>query len=325
MPDRVTSRERFAFLCTISIAALTAILALTACSGGSGGNGGGGNPLPPVNTSTPTPTFSVSGTLTDGATALSGATVTIGTLPASTCAGWAGCGFPLAPTLTATTAADGTFTVTNLVNGSYMLTISKDTAPTTAQTYAILHRQITVASANVALGSVKIVKLSSDESAWIARLNTDRATIAFPATGPVVMDEYAQEQARQWAIEVDAGTTPYTDAGYAPYQTAYGAKPGSIGSAGGALDLNDTWQDAEAIWFAEKANCPGGDWRTCTFSGTTGHYINLAQDSVVWVGVGEDLAGHYGSDLTTHGFDVMTIYKGSTARTASSVIRAIAY
>lgn len=304
--------------------ALFAILA--ACSGGSGGGGGsnngssggsGGGVIPPT-------TFSISGTVaefTSGAP-IAGATVTIGSLPSSsTCAGWTGCGSPLSPVATPTTDANGSFSANLASTGSYMLTIGKDANPTSAQTYAILHRSISV-SANLNLGTLKIAKLSSDETAWIARLNSDRATIAIPATGAVVVDEYAEEQARQWAIDVDAGTTPFTDAGFAPYQAAYGAKPGSIGSAGGALAVSDTWQDAETAWFAEKANCPGGDWRTCTFASNTGHYINLAQDSVVWAGLGEDLTGHYQGG-TFRGFDVMTVYEGSTARTASIAHRAI--
>jgi hypothetical protein len=284
---------------------------LAACGSGGSSGGGSGGTLPVVPT-TPTPTFSVSGTLTDGTSALSGATVTIGSLPASTCAGWAGCGSPLAPTLTATTDSGGAFTVSNLVNGSYMLTISKDANPTSAQTYAILHRQIPIAGANLALGSVKIVQLSADERAWIAQLNSDRANVSVPATAPIVVDEYAQEQARQWAIDVDAGTAPATDPGFAPYEAAYGAKPGSMYPVTHVGDINTTWQAAldssPTSWYAEKSNCPGGNWQTCPQGGTTQHYINLSNSGDIWIGLGEDLAGVYQGG-PFHAFDGIIVYK----------------
>jgi hypothetical protein len=214
----------------------------------------------------------------------------------------------VAPTLTATTDSNGAFTVSNLVNGTYMLTISKDAAATTAQTYAILHRTVTIASANVVLGSIKIVKLSADESAWLARLNSDRATVSVPSTAPIVIDEYAQELARQWAIDVDAGTTPYTDAGFAPYEAAYSAKPGAMYPVTHVGDLNDTWQHAESTFYSEKANCPSGNWSTCPQGGTTQHYINLSNVNDIWVGLGEDLAGVYQGG-PFHAFDGIIVYK----------------
>jgi hypothetical protein len=39
--------------------------------------------------------------------------------------------------------------------------------------------------------------------------------------------------------------------------------------------------------MAEKANCPSGNWQTCTFASNTGHYINISNTDTVWVGVGE--------------------------------------
>ena len=43
----------------------------------------------------------------------------------------------------------------------------------------------------------------------------------------------------------------------------------------GVLDLTTNagvgnWNGATLAWMAEKANCPNGDWQTCTFAEKTG-------------------------------------------------------
>lgn len=308
---------------------------LSACGGAGGGT-------PPVTTSpapgssasastspspspSPAPTSaSVSGTLTDYVTnaPIANAVVTIGGTPPPTCTGWSGCGSPASPTVTATTSASGAFNFAKVANGTYFLTIASAADATLnpasgTQAYTILHRFLTVSGTTVALGTVNISKLTSDESAWVAQENSDRATVAYPATGGIVADEYAEEQARKWPGDVVDGTTQYSDSAYGPYQTAYSNSSGAIGSVGGALDLSSTWSQAMTDWYAEKANCPNGDWRTCTFADNTGHYINLAQDSLVWVGVGESTSAFTsGTYSGMYAFDVMTVYNGQTARTA---------
>jgi hypothetical protein len=324
------------------LAIAVATLALAACGGGGGGSStipsGGATSSPTISPATPTPspsptpaTHAVTGTLTDyvAKTAIAGATVTIGSLPSGSCVGWAGCGSPAAPTVTTTTASDGTFSFAAVANGTHFLTIALDAAPTTNQTYTILHRSITVNGATLALGNVNISQLSTDESAWLKQLNVDRATISYPATGPVVIDEYDQEAARAEAEAVAANTYPFGSATESVFVAQVSALPGAIGGysgvAAGAVGTGQSLQ-ADASFFSEKALCANGDWRTCPFSETTGHYINLSQDSLSWVGLGESAtAAVTGSNVA--GFNIysgITTYQGLTARTASSVKRLVA-
>ncbi len=324
-----------------ALAIAVATLALAACGGGGGGSSsiptGGPTATPTLAPATPTPTPSptaapakhaVTGTLTDyvAKTAIAGATVTLGALPSGACQGWAGCGSPAAPTVTTTTATDGTFSFGAVANGTYFLTIALDAAPTTNQTYTILHRSITVNGATLALGSVNISQLSSDESAWLKQLNIDRAAVSYPATGPVVIDEYDQEAARAEAAAVAANTYPYTDATELVFMGQAAAQPGSFGAGGGVADGNvgpGQWNQAESAFFAEKANCPNGDWRSCVFASITGHYIYLSQDSAVWVGIGESAsAAVAGSGFPgLYAYSGIITQQGSSARTASTVRR----
>ena len=260
-----------------------------------------------------------SGTLTElvSGAPIAGATVTVGAQPSgASCNGWTECGAPILPLASATTAHNGTFTMPPLLDGEYFVTIAVDPNPVVMQTHAILHRTVTVVDGMLVLGAVHLARLSSDETAWVRDLNDRRSAVAFPATGAVVIDEYAEEQARQWSADVDAGKTAYTDAGYGPYQQAYANDPGAIGSAAGALDGNTTWQHAEAAWFAEKANCPGGNWTTCAYADNTGHYINLSQNDDVWAGVGEAAAPAPAASGIGgfHPYDVMVILYGQTER-----------
>ena len=209
----------------------------------------------------------VTGVLTDfvAQTAIAGATVTIGTLPnASTCGpGWAGCGTALAPTYTAVTQSNGSFSVAGVPNtGSYFLTIGVDANPTVSQTYTILHCTIAVSAANgvTNLGTLNISKLSSDEAAWLKQLNTDRATISYPATGPTVMDEYSEEGARDEAAAVANGTDPFSDATETLFADQVLAQPGTISYGWRTVDAESLgpgeWNRAESAYFSEKANCP---------------------------------------------------------------------
>ncbi|HTC31581.1 MAG TPA: carboxypeptidase-like regulatory domain-containing protein [Candidatus Acidoferrum sp.] len=265
-----------------------------------------------------TAAIGVNGTLTELATgaAIADATVTVGAQPTNSCEGWSECGTPLVPVASTTTAANGTFTLPPLLDGEYFVTIAVDANPMTSQRYAILHRTVTVVDGMLVLGRMHLARLSSDESAWVRDLNDRRSTLAFPTTGMVVIDEYAEEQARRWASDVDAGRTVYTDAGYAPYQQAYANDPGAIGNPAGALDGNLGWQNAEGAWFAEKANCPGGNWTTCAYAENTGHYINLSENDGVWAGVGEGSAAAPSSTGIGgyYPYDVMVILYGQAER-----------
>jgi hypothetical protein len=224
---------------------------------------------------------------------LGGFTVTIGQVPsAATCLNGQSnasmpCGVPAAPAATVTTGTNGSFTLSVPAVGTYMMTIGKDT------TYATLHRTITVTASGLALGTLNVAALSADEQAWLVDVNTQRATVSYPVSfSNLIVDEYAEEQARQWASDVLAGKVVYGDAGYAPYQSAYGASQGSLYAAAGTLNENVAGQPSAYIssdnaWMSEKARCPNGNWQTCTFSSTTGHYINISNTQTVWIGLGE--------------------------------------
>ncbi|HEV8022244.1 MAG TPA: hypothetical protein VGP41_13310, partial [Candidatus Lustribacter sp.] len=81
---------------------------------------------------------------------------------------------------------------------------------------------------------------------------------------------------------------PTTCIAFTLYETQNGSPPSSQNIY--EQTPNGTWQAAEAAFMAEAANCPGGDWQTCAFAETTGHYINIMAASN-WAGVGS--AGPY--------------------------------
>jgi len=272
---------------------------LSACGGG--GSGGGGSALPPPSggpTPTPPPSFGVAGILTDADTgaALGGATVTLGALPNATTCNRAqtdtfnACGAPTAPVLITATNASGQFSLALAAGGTYMLAIA-------APSYATFHRVVSASPAGrlaTAIITAQITHLTADEIAWLADFNNRRATISLPHSFPnLAVDEYAERQARRWAADVAAGITQYGDAGWTSYANAYGASPGAMYIVGAIGDLvpppQGQWSTADGAWFAEKANCPGGNWQTCQFASNTGHYIEASNTSDVWVGLGESL------------------------------------
>lgn len=288
-----------------------ALITFGACSGGGGGGsspvpgGGGGTPTPtptPAPTATPVAT-TVTGTLVDytSGSPIAGATVTIGALPnASTCnnaqtATLNVCGTVSGPpTWTGTTSSTGTWEVLipqTAGTGNFMIAISNGTG------YATLHAQIAVAAGANALGTFKITALSSDEQAWVADVNNQRTTVSYPVSfGNLTVDEYAEELEREYAAAVVAGTIPFSDAGEETYDAMYGTEPGAIYGASSVAALQPSasaYLAADNAWMAEKANCPNGNWQTCTFADNTGHYINISNTTDVWVGLGESSSSYY--------------------------------
>lgn len=313
-----------------TLTGLTLAALLAACSGGGGGGvlpptgGGGGGPTPQPQS------YTVTGTVQDydSGAAIAGAQIEVGQIPPTTCAyGYSACGQPLSP-VTATSTADGTFAVTLSATGTYMLqvaAVAADTNPANTQTYAILHRSIGVTSSTSALGVIKLSKLSADEQAWIAQLNSDRATLAVPATGPVVVDEYAEEQARAGATYMEDNPSSAGDATESVYDGYYAAMPGALGGAAGALGgafsppSTHHFEQAEAGWFSERTQCQGNIWTTCPFTNTgldTGHYINLAVDSLTWVGLGSWATAGQSSPIGYTDF-VITVYGGASTYTGT--------
>ncbi len=286
-------------------------LSLAACGGG-GGSSGSGTVVPtatpsgastaaptasptPAPTATPTP-LAVTGTaleFTSGAP-LAGFTVTVGALPnAATCLNGQSatsmpCGVVASPLPTVTTSASGAFSIAVPAAGSYMLTIGKDT------TYATLHRTISATISGLALGTVKIAALTTDEQAWLVDINHQRATVSVPTSfANLSIDEYAEEQARAEVAAIASGAQPYSDATESLFANNYAAEPGAMYGATGVaalIALPNLYLTADSAWMGEKANCPGGNWQTCPNLETTGHYINLSNTANVWIGVGESNA-----------------------------------
>ena len=293
---------------------------LAACSGG-GGSGGGSGPMPPINTpttpiATAMPTSQAqkfSGSVADftSGAPLAGFTVSVGTAPvASTClAGQSAssmpCGSPASVIASAVTDASGSFNVPVPNAGTYMVTIGKD------GTYATLHRTISISGGTTALGTAKLLAISAAEQSWLADANNQRATVSVPTSyGNMLVDEYAQEQAHAWASDVGAGRTAFSDAAYGPYQAAYGSSPGSMYGATGVLAIStnqNNYTGVDALWMAEKSNCPNGNWATCTRAGNTGHYINLSNTNTVWVGLGYSPNGVNFSGTVFYPYNLMLI------------------
>ncbi|MHB8702891.1 MAG: carboxypeptidase-like regulatory domain-containing protein [Candidatus Tyrphobacter sp.] len=323
-----------------------AVSTLAACGGGGGGSSsgsgvvpGGGSTSTPGSTATPTPvatatpsTYAVSGTVTDFnlGTAVSGATVTFGSIATTnTCTGLSQCGTPVAPLKTTTTSATGAFSISGLANGTYYLQIANDANPTVTQTYTILNRSITVNGAALALGTVHITALTAQQTAWIATENNDRATLAVPATLPVVVDEYAQEDAQLLANATVADVTGGTQCSnggdceveYAGQYTSY---PGAIGAAGATsgqgLNPSSDYTGTQAGWWSEGAGCAPTpyDWETCTPYISAGHFINLSQDSLTFIGLAESSTPATGVGNGGYYFETIDVYAGQTKRTASA-------
>jgi hypothetical protein len=313
---------RFRSTTRFDVGVLVAVLALASCGGGGGGAsssvtpGGGATPTPtPVPTATPA-TVSLSGTVRDfvSSAPLGGMTVSVGGVPAaaSCFAGQSNavqpCALPASPTVT-TTAADGSFTLSGLSSGTVLVTVGPADG-----SYATLHRTFAlVAGANTL--AVKLTALPSSYRSWLADLNAQRVNVATPSSyGNLVVDEYAQEQAQKWADDVASGATAYGDAGYAAYQSAYAAQPGALYAASGVLAVTGPGFPQGVIttddgWMSEKSNCPGGDWSTCAFGPTTGHYVNLANKRDVFVGLGESAAQN--ASLGGYPTDVMIVQNGA--------------
>jgi hypothetical protein len=228
-------------------------LTFAACGGGSSGSGGGSPVLPtsaPTNgaTSSPAPsptatattsTLAVTGSLTEFTSSmpLSGFTVTVGAVPAFTSclasqtATSQPCGVAAAPTVTTTTSASGTFSIAVPATGTYFLTIGLNS------TYATLHKEITVATGGLALGTVHVAALTSDEQNWVVDVNNQRATVSFPTSFPnLVVDEYAEENARALSVAIGNGTIPQTDAAAAAYLVDYANESGGIWAGPGFVD-----------------------------------------------------------------------------------------
>jgi hypothetical protein len=288
------------------LAIILGICAFAACSGSS--NVGQATPnLPaavvtvsvtPKPTPKPTaaPKASLTGVVRDISThaVLSGFTITLGAVPvATTCltaqtASTMPCGVPVSPLITKATSASGSFDITLITQGKYLLTIGKN------GTYAKLHRTITLSAGVNPLGTVYLTALDAPHQAWLADFNNRRLTVSSPASLPnLVIDEYAEEQAEAAvAGEQGADSTTVSDAAF---ETAYAASTGAlytatgynfgVSSDGEANAINAV--DITGFNFDQQYCTP--NWLTCTPAGAPAlhtDYPGFSSKRDVWVGLG---------------------------------------
>jgi len=217
----------------------------------------------------------VSGTVLELGTGvpIAGAIVTVGSLPdVNTCVGYEGCGHPVGTLHTAKSNSHGIFTIKGASIGEVFLQISKSG-------FAVLHARIALHDTANQLGSKRIAALRPDEIQAIDLLNHYRTTVSKPRTlGNLVVDEYALEYIRKFEDEIQEGKLSYGDPVYsAPADGNFGFETGGI-EAG---SQNSPKGEMEG-YFGEKQFCPNGNWKTCPYSETTGHYIQGSDSNDVW-------------------------------------------
>jgi hypothetical protein len=285
---------------------LACALVLVACGGG-GANGGGTAPPAPTAgpTTGPTAVPGVTGTAVDEVSGrpiagaivyVSGQTVIAGATPPPA---------PPAAWPSATTAADGSFDVTNVPASDWTVNFSYAGAgyPVYGSAqwieifspdgHAAFHALRSIAQAGTTdLGSIAIALPSAGDRTWLEQINSDRATLGVPhVTTQLTFDSVTLQTARYWSEQMASGdffahTCPALAGGCVEFWL-YETQRGSIPSAQNISEqgANGSWQAAEAAFVAEMANCPGSNWQTCADSETTGHYINIMQ-AANWAGVG---------------------------------------
>ena len=256
----------------------------------------------PTPTPTPTPLPAVVGVAVDdvsglpiaGATVIISGNVSIGgaTPPPPTA-------FP-----TATTGPDGKFLVKNVPptftgTGFAYVGAGYPDYPNSqwiqifsADGHAAYHGLWTVKPVGTTdLGNVAIALPTATDIAWLAKINSDRATVGTPAvTTPLTLDSVTLQTARYWAGQMatngfykhQCGTGAVGCQEFWLYETQHHSMPSSQNIDYGYFG---TYLDAESQFMAEIANCPGGNWMTCPFAENTGHYTDIMGASY-WVGVG---------------------------------------
>jgi hypothetical protein len=193
---------------------------------------------------------------------------------------------PANPTASATTAPNGSFTITPLIPGSNYLEIFQSG-------YATLHQKFNITSFNTQVGPVTLTRLTPDQIAWLTQVNTDRARPSYGAS-PLVFDETLEEGATHWAAYM--GTTgtyqtacPFSDpscVNAVSYEQSHG---GTYTSTGSTIDQKQTpsaWPAAETDIMAQAANCPQpANFSTCPNNANTQKFLNLVNPSFIWVGL----------------------------------------
>lgn len=224
----------------------------------------------------PAPQSVITGKVVDYDTqaAIAGATVQVVPLEA-----FQGTATP-APLVTATTAADGTFTTPSFTVQGHRTVLNGGTDPNIAvfvlppsgsTTYTAAHTWLHATSGSNALNSnIPLVAMTSDEIAWLSQINADRQ--ANGASANLTSDSYLLLAARWKAKDEQLGS--YGCSHTTNPTAAYFTSIGGIGSPNENLACfgSVTWQDAEQSFMAEKG------------TPNDGHYLNIINSSNLFVG-----------------------------------------
>lgn len=342
------SRPQMAFTSLL----FTIAVAFVGCSGGGGGSnplptggGGGGATVTPAGTATPgataTPTASPTPTPTPTATPtvapatiigkivdagsgnpIAGITVAVEAATAGNLAGMAGSSAPVGA-LTATTAADGTFTITNTIASPNQTNFYFDAYGGAGYSNNSIHDQFypgatfgggggTGLNANGVsnIGTLKITNPTGEEVNTLARMNTFRASpggTAFGNAATLVFDENLMEQGAYWALQVHNAGSPNgghtcvaigSPAGCVDPNTYLQSLPGTPISDQSAQNVGETfanWAAVETAVENEGASC-GTPYKVSTCNPGDpptgqGHYVNLL-NATKWAGLGEVETGY---------------------------------
>jgi uncharacterized protein YkwD len=204
-----------------------------------------------------------------------------------------------------TTDAQGKFSLTASAGTQYLMVFP---GPRDRVHTAAIHRVVTLGSGANPLPALLMAAVTSDEAAWLERVNSDRAA---NGAAPVVLDESLLESARYWSNFMAhtgyfahcvpaSACTPGDTATPPPSAEAFDANPGTrdayFGAAAGLWGENiaagfATWSGAEGAFMAEKSLCPGATYSGCSFGETTGHFLNIVDPTFAWVGLAEAHGG----------------------------------
>jgi hypothetical protein len=143
------------------------------------------------------------------------------------------------------------------------------------------------------LGTIVLVVLTKADLAEKTAMESDRATLGVPRVlTPLTFDSIQVAAGRRWSAYM--ATTgwfnhpcPPPHTGYAPCMSTWKWEIERHGMPSAEnIDYGSSdWPVAEAAFMQERFNCPGRNWKRCTWAENTGHYINIMDDQD-WVGLG---------------------------------------
>lgn len=190
-----------------------------------------------------------------------------------------------------TTAADGTFTLTGVAPGSNYVEVFENG-------YASIHKPLAITSFDNQLGVLHLTAITADESAWLQRVNADRAQYG---ASTIVIDEFLQEGAQHWVdYMADNGYYNATCAQTSDpacetalqLEQADGGQYTSTGQNISAQGAGSSWTDAENQFMAESANCSQPvTYAGCKNQTNAADFLNIIDPNFIWVGLAEHKNG----------------------------------